>query len=136
MSKSRADPALLAALAAGSTLTAAAATAGVCERMARRRAKDPAFLQALDEARAAVVDRAVDHLAEAAVDAARVLRTVARSSPDERARVLACSELLALGRRGREERSLRRQVETLRRRIEEMARGSRPAAEVGGDGHA
>ena len=72
--RSRADAALLAALAGGRTVEAAAQQAGVSERTARRRLVDETFRQALAEARRQLLAAAIGRLADAATDAAETLR--------------------------------------------------------------
>src|SRR5215217_1429239 len=62
--RSRADPALILALASGKTVGDAAAEAHVSERTVRRRLHEPEFLQALGQARAARADRIADRSAE------------------------------------------------------------------------
>src|SRR5204863_65773 len=68
--RGNADAALVAALAAGSTIRDAAKTAGVAERTVYRRLEDPGFRQRVNNARAELIAHAVGKLAEASTAAA------------------------------------------------------------------
>jgi hypothetical protein len=78
----RADPALLAALAGGQTVEAAARVARVSERTARRRLGDPTFQRALADARRLVLGQALGVLTDAATAAARTLRALLDADAD------------------------------------------------------
>lgn len=66
--------ALVASLASGASLAAAARRAGCSERTARRRLEDPAFRAEVVAARGALVEEATGQLAGAATEAVRALR--------------------------------------------------------------
>jgi hypothetical protein len=74
-----ADTALLAALVVGTPVPAAARKAGVSERTAWRRLKDPAFRQRLDEMRGCVLKTAADQAVAAVLDALVELRQIVRT---------------------------------------------------------
>ncbi len=124
MSNTRADAPLLAALAGGSTMRGAAEIVGLSDRTVRRRMNDPDFQRRLEEARAAVVERTVGHLAEAAAEAASALRKLVRDSPDQRARVRAALDLIDLAGRTRAGHQLQKEVAELRRQVEELQRSA------------
>lgn len=71
--RKNADSLLIAALAGGSTIAAAAQRAGVSERTVWRRLDDPAFVARLDAAKQQTVQAAIDRLAAGATDAATTL---------------------------------------------------------------
>jgi hypothetical protein len=75
--RSNADGALIVALAQGHTVAEAAEAAGVAERTVYRRRSDPEFRLQVDQARQAIVDRALGILADGMVDAAHTVRMVA-----------------------------------------------------------
>jgi hypothetical protein len=74
--RKNADAALIAALAAGSTVRDAARGAGVGETTVYRRLQDEAFRKRVDKVRAEMIAQAVGRLADAATDAANTLRTL------------------------------------------------------------
>src|SRR5690606_5038827 len=80
--RTRADEALIAKLAAGSTVAEAAEAARVAERTVYRRLADKSFRAELSRARARVVDRAVGRLAEATVTAADALVALLESDQE------------------------------------------------------
>lgn len=93
----RADPALLAALAGGQSIEAAARAAHVSERTARRRLGDPTFQRALAEARRIVLGQALGVLTDAATAAARTLRALL-DAESESVRVRAAVAILDAAR--------------------------------------
>jgi hypothetical protein len=76
------EPGLVVALAQGMTLAAASRRSGVSERSIRRRLGDPAFRQAVHEAQAALVQRAVSKLSGAATEAVVTIRRLLRSESE------------------------------------------------------
>jgi hypothetical protein len=81
MSRSRAnaDEALIAHLAGGATVGAAAKLCEVSERTVGRRLADPGFRKRLAEARATMLNRALGHLSQGAAEASVTLRKLLRS---------------------------------------------------------
>jgi hypothetical protein len=92
---------LIAALAAGQTVKAAAASAGVSERTAHRRLEDAGFWQAVVDARAKLVDNALGQLADASAAAVTTLRALL-DADGETARLGAARAILELGNKLRE----------------------------------
>ncbi len=84
---------LLAAVAAGHTLKAAAKHAGMSERTAARRAAEPSFRRALRAARSRATERAADSLTQACTAAARVMRATLKDE-DARTRLSAAQAIL------------------------------------------
>ena len=93
----RADPALLAALAGGQPVEAAARVAHVSERTTRRRLGDPTFQRALADARRIVLGQALGVLTDAATAAARTLRALL-DAESESVRVRAATAILDAAR--------------------------------------
>jgi hypothetical protein len=117
--RKNADTALLAALAAGLTVSKAAAKAGVSERTAYRRLEDPDFRSRLGAARAAMLDRALGQLTEGSVRAAATLRKLLKSySPA--VQLGAARAILSLGQKLTELVEL----EARMRALEEQVAGS------------
>lgn len=85
--KKRDDSLLLIALASGQTIQTAAQTAGVSERTASRRMRDPAFRRRLADIRGQMLSRAAGKLAEVAAGAVDCLQQL----------LLANSEAIRLG---------------------------------------
>jgi hypothetical protein len=84
---------LIATLAGGATVQAAAQLCEVSERTIHRRLKDRSFLARLSAARAAMIDRSLGHLSEGAVDAAVTLRNLLGST-HEKIKLAAATRLL------------------------------------------
>jgi hypothetical protein len=76
-----ADVSLALAVSRGLTVEAAASAAGVSPRTAYRRLADPLFQVEVTEARMRIVEKAVGVLADGTVEAAQVLRELAREGP-------------------------------------------------------
>ncbi len=117
-----ADDALVAALAGGSTVQAAAQLGGVSEATVYRRLKDPAFRRRIATARAEVLERALGHLAQGSAEAAIVLRSLLAESKDERIRLAAARAVLELGPRLREDVEVAEEIAELRRQLEDLQR--------------
>src|SRR6266540_2460033 len=103
------DSALVAALAAGRTVRDAAKTAGVSEATAYRRVQEPAFRQAVTEARAKLIETAVGQLAEAATSAVATLRVLLEADA-ETVRLGAARAILELGAKLRESVELEQRI--------------------------
>ena len=103
---------LAAHLAAGLTHAQAAERAGVGERTARRRLKDPRFRKRVDDLKAEAVGRAVSILGRsmtgAAVELAKLLK-----SPDEKTRLQAAKEIIGLTLKARQQTDLERRMDEL-----------------------
>jgi hypothetical protein len=91
----KSDGPLVAALAAGLSVRAAAKKAGLAERTAYRRLDDPDFRRDVDEARRAIITRATSKLAASSTKAADALRRLLWSK-DERVRLSAARWTLRL----------------------------------------
>ena len=120
-----ADPALVAALAAGRTAQDAAREAGVSERTVYRRLDDPAFKRRVEEAKAEMLGRAVAMLTSASVEAVETLRGLLDSELDF-ARLAAARAILDVGHRYREQLDLAARVAALEERLGEPQEGKQP----------
>jgi len=111
--RSSADGALIAALAGGYTVAAAAAQAKVSERTAYRRLAVPAFCTQIAAARAELVSQAVGRLAVASPPAVGTLiELLGRTNPPA-IRLGAARAVLELGQRWRETQELEERIATL-----------------------
>jgi hypothetical protein len=119
MARKSCDEGLLIALAAGASPAAAAQQASVSESTVRRRLRDPAFRQQVEEARAKMVSDAVGRLACMAVLAADTLHGLLQSGT-ERVRLGAARSALELMLRGIEVHELARQVGELKARFDAL----------------
>ncbi len=108
----QADTALVAALAAGQPVDAAARAARVSERTAYRRLTDPAFKRAVQTARAELLAQAVGRLADAATAAVVTLRALLDAETDS-VRLGAARVILDAGMKGAELVDLAERVATL-----------------------
>jgi hypothetical protein len=81
--KRNCDDALVAALAAGGNVAAAAKHASISERTVRRRLEDPAFRAKVDEARAELVRAAVGRLSAVGVLAVDKLHSLIGNARSE-----------------------------------------------------
>jgi hypothetical protein len=97
-----ADVSLAFAVARGLTVEGAASAAGVSPRTAYRRLANPSFRVEVAEAQIRVVEKAVGVLADGTVEAAQVLRELAREGPPA-VRLGAARALLQLYVRLRDE---------------------------------
>jgi hypothetical protein len=95
MSRSRAnaDEVLIAHLAGGATVAAAAELCEVSVRTVARRLADPDFRKRLAEARATMLRRALGHLSQGAAEASVTLRKLLRSD-DAKVRLGAARSIL------------------------------------------
>ena len=107
-----ADEVLAANLAAGLTRAQAAQKAGVGERTARRRLRDPRFRKLVDELKAEAVGRAVSILGRSMTGAAVELARLLKSS-DEKTRLQAAKEIIGLTLKARQQTDLERRMDEL-----------------------
>jgi hypothetical protein len=110
--RSRADDLLVATLAGGATVEAAAALCEVSERTIYRRLKDPAFKARVAQARADLVERSLGHLSLGAVDAAVTLRNLLEAE-DNRVKLGAARAILELGLKVRDSVEIEARLRTL-----------------------
>ena len=103
----------MAALAGGATVQDAARQAGVSERTVYRRLDDAEFRQAVMEARAELVARAVAMLAEAGTEAVTTLRALLEEPTPPAVRLGAARAVLELGTKLRESEELEQRLATL-----------------------
>jgi len=116
MAGKNSDETLIATLAGGSTVQAAAQLCEVSERTIFRRLKDPTFRRRLQQARGDMLERALGHLAAGAADAAVTLRKLMKSR--KQSVQLAASRLtLELGQRLREATDVEERLRTLEERL-------------------
>lgn len=99
--RSKADSALVAALAAGSTTKDAAKTAGVSESTIYRRLREPEFRGAVSEARRVMIEQAVGALSDASSAAVTTLKGLLEADA-ETVKLGAARAILELGARLRE----------------------------------
>jgi len=118
-----ADELLAAQIAAGKTLRDAAATAGVSEKTAQRRATDPEFRGKVSQLRSGFIGNAAGILADGMTEAANTLRTLL-TDPDANIRHKAAVKLIELGLRASELVDLESRVSELEH-TEEGAGGLR-----------
>jgi hypothetical protein len=118
------DEALVTALAAGGSASAAAQLAKVSTRTVHRRLEDPAFRARVDEARAEMVSQAVGRLAAGGALAGDTLHELLAKSVPPATRLGASRAVLEYMLRGAEVDALTREQAELRREIEELKRGS------------
>jgi hypothetical protein len=129
-----ADELLAAHLAGGLTLTQAAEKAGVAERTARRRAKEPTFRRRVEELKAEAVGRAVGVLGRSMTGAAVELAKLLKSA-DEKTRLQAAREIIGLTLRARQQTELERRMTELEDALKEDGGGAGgPIDEAGGTG--
>lgn len=88
------EPAVLAALATGSTVENAAAAGDVTERTVYRRLADDGYRDAIDTHRREALDRALGRLADEAAGAVAVLAELMRDADTDAARIRAADRLL------------------------------------------
>ena len=107
---------LIAALAGGATVKAAAKSAGLGRRTAYRRLEDPDFRRRVAEARREMLARAVGTLADASTAAAAKLRDLL-DAESETVRLGACRAILELGAKLRESDELAERIAALEERL-------------------
>lgn len=110
-----ANAVIIAALAAGRTISAAAIVSGISQTTIKRRLKDPKFAQALNNARAQFLSRAMGRLANDSVAAAHTLRRLLHAE-SEAVRLGAARAILELGTRLREVVELEQRIAALEAR--------------------
>ena len=114
--RTRADSALIAALAGGSTVEGAAATAGVGVATVYRRLKEPEFRARVDDARSESIGRAVALLTAASTAAVgRLMKLLAAES--ESVQLGAARSILELGAKLREHQDLAERVRALEEQL-------------------
>jgi hypothetical protein len=122
-SRKSADDALVAALAGGNTVEAAAALCAVSEATVYRRLREPGFRRRVSWARAELLERALGHLAQGSAEAAIQLRNLVADSKDERVKLGACRTILEMGARLRETVELAEDLAEMQRQLEDLQRG-------------
>ena len=128
-----ADETLAAALAAGKTIAAAAATAGVGETTAYRRLKVPAFAARVRELRAAMVATALGRLSDGMTAAADALNELVRSA-DLDAKFKAAKAVIELALRVREQVDIEERLAAVERALKGGGDADQGAAEANRDG--
>jgi hypothetical protein len=113
-----ADEVLAGHLAAGLTTAQAAEKAGVSERTARRRLKDPRFCRRVQELKTEAVNRATGILGRSMAGAAGVL-TRLLTSDDERVRLQAARDIIGLTLKARRDEDLEQRMAELERKLAE-----------------
>lgn len=121
------DDALALQLASGMTIAKAAELAGVCERTARRRLKEPKFRRRLEALKREVVGQAVAMLANGMATAAERLIGLV-DSPDEKIALTASKAVLEIGMRFRQAEEIERKLQDLSRRINALLAADQPLA--------
>jgi hypothetical protein len=116
--KKKGDEALLVALASGQSVPRAAQKAGVSQRTAYRRLRDPAFKARVTKARADMVERALGHLAAGTTEAAVALRQLLRHA-DAKVRLGAAKAILDSEMKLRAEVDLARRIEALEETLQQ-----------------
>jgi hypothetical protein len=114
------DEQLKLALACGGTVADAARTVNCCEKTVRRRMADETFRQGVAALRAEMVSRAVGRLSALGTLAADTLHQLL-SSGNESIRLSAARSALDFMLRGHEMETLAKEVEELRRVVEELS---------------
>jgi hypothetical protein len=115
--RENADAGLLAALAAGLTVEAAAVRAGISPRTAHRRLAEDGFRQRVNAARAEMVQRALGQLAKGSTEAAFTLRKLLRTAPPT-VRLGAARSILELGSKLRDAEDVERRLQALEQRLD------------------
>lgn len=111
--RSNRDSLVIAALAGGATVAAAAQQAGVSERTVWRRLQDEPFRRALDEAQRQGVQTAVAGLGRASTRAVRTLVALMSTKQRPTVRLAAARAVLEMGTRLREQNELEARIEAL-----------------------
>ena len=122
-----ADTLLVALLASGESRRSAAAKAGVSESLVYRRLKDPQFLNAVEAARAELIDQALGRLSQLA-DAAVITLGLLLKSDADTVRLGAARAILQSLLQTREQVTLASEMAELRLIVEEQQGGRRWAA--------
>lgn len=95
IARMKGEPTVLAALAAGATIEAAAQAGAVAERTVYRRMDDPAYRAEIARQRQTAIDRALGRLASASASAVDVLVELAASAESETVRLKAADRAIA-----------------------------------------
>lgn len=111
--RTSADSVLIAALAGGATVAAAARLARVSERTVYRRLEEPEFCQQITAARADMLTRAVGGLAQASTAAVDTLAALLKPRVAATVRLGAARAILELGTRLREAEDVERRLAEL-----------------------
>ena len=106
------DDALAAAIAAGTSVKDAARAAGVSERTAYRRQRDPEFRRRVAEIRSSFMSDAAGRLAEASTEAVSTLKALLTASSDS-VRLSAARAILEIGPKLREHTELEGRISAL-----------------------
>ena len=125
-----ADEALIAALAGGATVDDAAVSARISPRTVHRRLADPVFCRRVTDARGAMLESALAHLADASIDAAKTLRRLLGST--DGTALSAAKAILEIGPRLRETVELQERLGELERIVELNSR--KPIPSINGNG--
>jgi len=112
--RKRGDAALIMALAAGSTVVDAAATANVSEATAYRRLREPDFRRQVDEARAEILAGAMARLSAASTRAVETLTSLL-AAESESVRLGAARSVLIAALRWREQSELAERLDNVER---------------------
>jgi len=108
---------MVASLAGGATAEEAARAAGVSTRTVQRRLLDPAFVAAIDAARAEYLSRTVAALTEHGLAATGTLVELTAAEIPASTRLGAAKAILELGARLRESESLEQRIAALEARM-------------------
>lgn len=108
-----ADDKLIAALACGATVEAAARQAGVTKRTVFRRLLEPEFKRRLQEFRTELVGRTANVLTAAATESVRTLLELQKSPTHHSTRLGAAKAILELGIRLRESAQFEGRISSL-----------------------
>ncbi len=111
--RKNADHVFLTTLAGGETIENAAKAAGISERTAYRRLKDPEFSQQLQDLRADMVSRATGMLTAAATQAVTTLQELQHEDTPPAVRLGAARAVLELGMKLRESSELAERIAAL-----------------------
>lgn len=110
--RNNANEALILALASGVTVEAAARQAGVSERTAHRRMKDPSFRQRIHQVRAEMVGQGAGRLTAAAMNAIDTLQGLL-AAESESVRLGAATKIIELGSKLREGAEMEERIAAL-----------------------
>lgn len=117
------DDSFALAIASGTSVREAAAAAGLSERTAYRRLRDPAFRRRVSEFRASLLSEAVGRLSEAANEAVSTLKALLSSRTDS-VRLSAARTILELGPKLREQAELEERIAALECAAAQEAEGA------------
>jgi hypothetical protein len=114
------DDLLAAALAAGLSYAKAGERVGLSERTVQSRMADPSFRRRVDDLKARAVSRGIAVLTNNMTAAAGVIAGLMVDAEDEKTRLAAAKEVIALGLRARQQEDLERQVADLAERLDKL----------------